>query len=79
MSRLRGRAEITVREEWLLRALEPEVLYPPMTSRVKLGIDKDNGKIIIEAEDLRALRAAINSFLYWIYSAVGSVEKVERS
>jgi tRNA threonylcarbamoyladenosine modification (KEOPS) complex Pcc1 subunit len=74
---LKGRAEIEVEDEVVFKALIPEVLKPPMTERVKLKIE--GKKIIIEAEDLRALRAAINSFLYWIYSAAESLKEVESS
>ncbi|UXD21847.1 hypothetical protein IPA_08740 [Ignicoccus pacificus DSM 13166] len=74
---MKGRAEIEVCDEAIIKALTPEVLYPPMTERTKLRIE--GKKIIIEAEDLRALRAALNSFLYWIYSAAEALREVEKS
>jgi len=75
---LKGRAEIVLPEDWLVNALKPEVLFPPATTRVKLRIIEKERKIIIEADDLSALRAALNSFIYWIYSAAEAVKAVER-
>jgi len=73
----KGRAEVELSgrcAEAVLRALEHEVLNPPATKRVKLKLE--GKKLIIEAEDLRALRASLNSFLYWIHAACESLSQL---
>jgi len=73
----RGRAEIELDgpcSEAVLKALKREVLDPPSERRVRIYMT-DN-KITIEAEDLRALRATLNSFLYWIYAACESLSQL---
>ena len=76
---LKGKAEIVLPNDWLVKALKAEVLFPPVTSRVRLKMMENERRIIIEADDLSALRAALNSFIYWIYSAAEAVKAVERS
>ncbi|MFO7991960.1 MAG: KEOPS complex subunit Pcc1 [Thermoplasmata archaeon] len=48
----------------MLGALEPEV--EEGMNRVKASIEHDPPRILIEAEDSRALRAALNSYLRWL-------------
>ncbi len=71
----KGRAEIELSGECaeaVLRALYQEVVNPPSEKRVKIKME--GNKIVIEAEDLRALRASLNSFLYWIHAACSSLK-----
>ena len=70
-----GEVEISVCNEAVLKALIPEVTNPPPTSRTSLEVK--GSKIVIKAKDASALRAAVNSFMYWIYSASESLKAVE--
>jgi tRNA threonylcarbamoyladenosine modification (KEOPS) complex Pcc1 subunit len=73
----KGRAEVKLEGECaeaVLKALKQEVLNPPATKRIKLKLEDD--VLIIEAEDLRALRASLNSFLYWIHAACESLSQL---
>ncbi len=47
-----------------LEALKPEA--EEGMKRVKIDISVDSSEIQIEAEDSRALRAALNSYLRWL-------------
>lgn len=73
----RGRAEIELEGECveaIKKALLQEVINPPSERRVKVYFQGD--KLVIEAEDLRALRASVNSFLYWIHSACETLSQL---
>ena len=61
----------------ILYALEPETESVP-SERATTTIRVDGPKLIIEilAEDLTALRAAMNSFLAWISGAKRALEYV---
>jgi len=61
----------------ILSALEPETESVP-SERATTTIRVDGPKLIIEilAEDLTALRAAMNSFLAWISGAKRALEYV---
>jgi tRNA threonylcarbamoyladenosine modification (KEOPS) complex Pcc1 subunit len=58
-------------------SLAPEVECPT-SERSKVNISVDNGEvtITIEASDVAALRAAINSYLHWVSTILDVVERV---
>lgn len=62
-------------DEAVFTALLPEVTHPPTSSRVQL--EANDKRIVIKAKDVSALRAAANSFMYWIYSASEALKAVE--
>ncbi len=51
-------------DDRILSALEPEI--EEGMNRVKVSIEQEPPMILIEAEDSRALRAALNSYLRWL-------------
>jgi len=58
-------------------ALEPETLSVPSDrARAKLTVKGATLAIRIEAKDLTALRAAMNSYLAWISGSLGAIESV---
>ncbi len=63
----------------LFEALKPETRVPPSPrSRVQI---RGEGKTLVlnfKAEDTTALRAAINSYLHWIYLTRNILESVDR-
>ncbi len=61
----------------ILCALEPETESVP-SERATTTIRADESKLVLEilAEDLTALRAAMNSFLAWISGAKRALEYV---
>lgn len=61
----------------LYRALGPETLSVP-SDRARVTLTKLDGAltIMIQADDLTALRAAMNSYLAWISGSLGAVESV---
>ncbi len=51
----------------VLRSIEPELQTAPSDrSSVKVNLDGDTLKLIIDAEDTPSLRASVNSYLRWI-------------
>ena len=53
--------------EVVLKSIEPEVQTAPSDrSSVKVNLDGDTLKLIIDAEDTPSLRASVNSYLRWI-------------
>ncbi len=63
--------------EILLKALKPETLSVPSDrARVTLTRKHDALIITIEADDLTALRAAMNSYLAWISGSLGAMDSV---
>jgi len=60
----------------LLEALRPET--KKSGNRSKVNIKKDGSLIIlnVEAKDTVALRAALNTYLRWIGSAIGALEVI---
>ncbi|MFH1101918.1 MAG: KEOPS complex subunit Pcc1 [Methanobacteriota archaeon] len=57
------------------QSLSPEIQQKIPKSTVNLTRDKKNLKLIIQSSDMSSLRAACNSYLRWIHTAV-SVEHV---
>jgi len=61
----------------LLTALAPEA-RSPQTHRAKVKLEKEGSFLFlsVEAEDTVALRATLNSYLYWINSTVNVIKVV---
>ena len=61
----------------LYKALRPETLSVP-SDRARVTLMKKDGFLIItiKADDLTALRAAMNSYLAWISGSLGAVDSV---
>lgn len=61
----------------LQQALEPETASVP-SDRARVDLSRHNSTIIIKirADDLTALRAAMNSYLAWISGILGAVDSV---
>lgn len=62
----------------LLNALAPEA-NAPVTKRAKVTLNKEEAGIVltVEARDTVALRASLNAYLRWIYSAMKVIEAIE--
>ncbi len=59
----------------VLSALEPETKEVASERATTTAVQKENGiHLIIEAQDLTALRASMNSFLAWISSCQRTLE-----
>jgi len=51
----------------VLKSIEPEIQTSPSErSSVKVNLDGNTLKLIIDAEDTPSLRASVNSYLRWI-------------
>mgnify|MGYP001587681634 CR=1 FL=1 len=57
------------------QSLSPEIQHKIPKSNVTFSVDKKTLEVIIESEDVRSLRAACNSYLRWIQTAL-SVKKL---
>lgn len=64
--------------EMIAKALAPET-EKPATSRSKIHMEKDGEFLVLKAEarDTVALRAALNTYLRWVNSAVKVLETLE--
>ena len=61
----------------LHEALQPETLSVPSDrARATLAVEGNILQIRIEADDLTALRAAMNSYLAWVSASLGAVHSV---
>ncbi|MEM2203842.1 MAG: KEOPS complex subunit Pcc1 [Sulfolobales archaeon] len=60
----------------IYEALAPEIETPPNLKRVGVIAYRDRERYIIEiySRDIPSLRAAINSYIYLIYTAVKTLE-----
>ena len=59
--------ENSAEAEVVLRSIEPELQTAPSDrSSIKVNLDGDTLKLIIDAEDTPSLRASVNSYLRWI-------------
>jgi len=62
----------------ILEALKPEIRAPPTDrSRVRVKGEGNSLTLDFEAADTSALRAAINSYLHWIYLMKTVLESVD--
>ena len=52
------------------QSLSPEIQHKIPKSNVSFSVDKKTLKVTIESEDVRSLRAAVNSYLRWISTAL---------
>lgn len=51
----------------VLKSIEPEIQTAPSErSSVKVNLDGNTLKLVIDAEDTPSLRASVNSYLRWI-------------
>ena len=57
------------------QSLSPEIQHKIPKSNVSFSVDKKTLKVTIESEDVRSLRAAVNSYLRWISTAL-SVKQI---
>jgi tRNA threonylcarbamoyladenosine modification (KEOPS) complex Pcc1 subunit len=57
------------------QSLSPEIQHKIPKSNVTFSVDKKTLEVIIESEDVSSLRAACNSYLRWIQTAL-SVKKL---
>lgn len=56
--------------EYLMKVLGPEIERELPKCRVRWQSGKEGGTLLIEAEELGALRAALNSYIRWTYLAL---------
>jgi tRNA threonylcarbamoyladenosine modification (KEOPS) complex Pcc1 subunit len=52
------------------QSLSPEIQHKIPKSNVSFSVDKKTLKVTIESEDVSSLRAACNSYLRWIQTAL---------
>jgi tRNA threonylcarbamoyladenosine modification (KEOPS) complex Pcc1 subunit len=52
------------------QALSPEIGHKIPKSNVRFSVDKKELRVTIESEDVSSLRAACNSYLRWIQTAL---------
>jgi tRNA threonylcarbamoyladenosine modification (KEOPS) complex Pcc1 subunit len=52
------------------QSLSPEIQHKIPKATVTFSVDKKTLKVIIESEDVSSLRAACNSYLRWIQTAL---------
>ena len=57
------------------QSLSPEIQHKIPKSNVSFSVDKKTLKVTIESEDVSSLRAAVNSYLRWISTAL-SVKQI---
>jgi tRNA threonylcarbamoyladenosine modification (KEOPS) complex Pcc1 subunit len=76
MMRARVHIQANGDAKMLARALKPEA--HDEISRNKMEIEEENGELVIsfEAEDVVALRAALNSYLRWTKLAIDTKEAI---
>jgi tRNA threonylcarbamoyladenosine modification (KEOPS) complex Pcc1 subunit len=54
----------------IAKALLPEITHKIPRSAVRFSIEKKTLKVTIDSEDISSLRAACNSYLRWIQTAL---------
>lgn len=54
----------------IAQSLSPEIKHKIPKSTVTFSIDKKNLMVTIESEDISSLRAACNSYIRWIQTAL---------
>jgi tRNA threonylcarbamoyladenosine modification (KEOPS) complex Pcc1 subunit len=76
MMRAKVRIQANGDAKMLARALKPEV--HDEVSRSKMDIEEESGDLVIsfEAEDVVALRAALNSYLRWAKLAIDTKKAI---
>lgn len=74
------RAEIRMtdcgRSEFLARTLKPETVREIPRTKVEVDAEGDRLLINVAAEDVNALRAALNSYIRWLKLALDTEEIV---
>ena len=58
------------------RTLSPEIKHKIPKSAITFSIEEKNLRVTIESEDISSLRAACNSYLRWIQTALSVKELV---
>jgi len=77
-----SRAEILIDVRGNLADILEDSLLPeaerPTSERSKVEVEALDGRLVIrvESSDIVALRAALNSYLYWISAVLDMVEKI---
>ncbi len=61
--------------DYLEKVLGPEIGREVPKCRICWVRDGDRGSLVIEAEDLSGLRAALNSYIRWTYLALNVRKK----
>jgi tRNA threonylcarbamoyladenosine modification (KEOPS) complex Pcc1 subunit len=76
MMRAKVRIQANDEAQMLARALKPEA--HDEVSRNKMEIKEEDGELVIslEADDVVALRAALNSYLRWTKLAIDTKESI---
>jgi tRNA threonylcarbamoyladenosine modification (KEOPS) complex Pcc1 subunit len=75
-------AEISIDAEWGLAEILEDSLLPeverPASERSRVDVEALNGRLVIriDASDVAALRAAVNSYLRWVSAVQDVVEKI---
>ncbi len=64
--------------ENLKRALLPEIGEGVPHTEIDIVVDDDKLKVVIEADDISSLRAALNSYLRWLNLAQEVQESTRR-
>jgi tRNA threonylcarbamoyladenosine modification (KEOPS) complex Pcc1 subunit len=54
----------------VVQSLSPEIRHKIPKSNVTFSIEKKTLRVVIESEDISSLRAACNSYLRWIQTAL---------
>lgn len=54
----------------IAQSLSPEIQHKIPKSTVAFSVDKKNLTMVIESDDVSSLRAACNSYLRWIQTAL---------
>ena len=62
----------------LLNALKPEI-DSPATHRAKVDLKRQENILVllVDADDIVALRATVNAYLHWIASTVNVIELID--
>ena len=68
------RIEVADNAQLLADALRPEMDHEVSRTRVEINAEGSELKISIQAEDVVALRAALNSYLRWTKLAIDTQE-----
>ncbi|MEM3736923.1 MAG: KEOPS complex subunit Pcc1 [Candidatus Bathyarchaeia archaeon] len=62
----------------ILEALMPEIQrLPTKRSKVALKVEDDVLSLLVEAADVSALRASLNSYCWWILCLIRVLEEIE--
>lgn len=60
----------------IIQTLSPEIKHKIPKSVITFSVEKKNLRVTIESEDISSLRAACNSYLRWIQTALSVKELI---